>query len=67
MDRTDLTGTLPFGTIGVFSINATVLVIKFLREPGNKHPMAGKRGRDIGEIEADAGKPRRARTGRPLS
>ncbi len=67
MDRTDLTGTLAIGTIGVVLIIAAVLLIKFLRKPGNRHPMAGTRERNIGEIEADAGKPERVRTDRPIS
>ncbi len=67
MDRTDLTGTLAFGTIGVVLIIAAVLLIRFLRKPGNRHPMAGKQERNIEEIKAAAGEPEPTRSDRPVS
>ena len=39
MDRIDLTGALAFGTIGVVLIILTVLLLRFLRKPQNRHPL----------------------------
>lgn len=55
MTRTDLTGILAFGTIGIALIIAAVILMRFLRKPENRHPMAGKHERNIGEIREDAG------------
>lgn len=54
MTRTDLTGILAFGTIGVVLIIAAIILMRFLRKPENRHPMAGKHERNIGEIREDA-------------
>jgi hypothetical protein len=55
MDTADMTGWLGFGTLAVGLIIALILLIKFLRKPQNRHPMAGQRERNIGEIREEAG------------
>jgi hypothetical protein len=57
LTRTDLTGTLAFGTIGVVLIVAAIILIRFLRKPKNQHPMAGAQERNIDQIRAEGGDP----------
>ena len=43
--------TLMFATLIVGAAIGLFVLIKFLRKPGNRHPMEGVRERNIGEIE----------------
>lgn len=44
---------LLFGTLIIVVIAAVVLLLRFLRKPGNRHPMDGQRERSIDEIRRD--------------
>lgn len=55
MDTADMTGTLGFGTLIVGLIIAIIIYARFMRKPENRHPMDGKRERNIEEIREEAG------------
>lgn len=55
MDTADMTGTLGFGTLIVGLIIAIIIWARFMRKPENRHPMDGKRERNIEEIREEAG------------
>lgn len=57
MNSSDLTATLMFGTLGIVLLIAIVLLLRFLRRPANRHPMAGQRERNIGEVLDEAHRP----------
>ena len=44
---------LMFGTFAAVVIIGIVLLLRFLRKPGNQHPMEGERERGIDEIQRD--------------
>ncbi|MCX7284917.1 MAG: hypothetical protein NTX28_12880 [Novosphingobium sp.] len=50
MSTMDMTGSLAIGTLVIGLIIAVILLLRFLRKPGNRHPMAGQRERNISEI-----------------
>lgn len=43
--------TLMFATLIAAALIGAFVLIKFLRKPGNRHPMEGVRERNIGEIQ----------------
>lgn len=54
------TGPVPYlmiGTIGAALIIAIVLLRRFLSKPKNRHPMEGKRERNLNEIRRDGPDP----------
>ena len=55
MDTVDMTGLLGFGTLIVGLLIAVIIWEKFMRDPKNRHPMAGERERNIHEIREDVG------------
>lgn len=55
MDTADMTGALGFGTLIVVLLIAIVIWARFMRKPENRHPMEGKRERNIEEIREEAG------------
>lgn len=44
---------LLFGTLAVVAVILAVMLLRFLRKPENRHPMAGKRERNIAEIREE--------------
>jgi hypothetical protein len=54
MQTTDPISLLMFGTLVIALIIAVVMLLRFLRKPANRHPMAGERERNIGEIRDEA-------------
>lgn len=44
---------LMFFTLAAVLVIAVVLLLRFLRKPENRHPMAGDRERNINEIRRD--------------
>lgn len=44
---------LMFGTLAAVVIIGVILLLRFLRKPGNRHPMDGQRERNIDEIRRD--------------
>ena len=44
---------LMFGTLTAVLIIGLVLLLRFLRKPGNRHPMEGQRERNIDEIRRE--------------
>ncbi len=44
---------LMFGTLIAVVVIGTILLLRHLRKPGNRHPMAGQRERNIDEIRRD--------------
>ena len=46
---------LMFGTFAAVLIVGVVLLLRFLRKPGNRHPMDGQPERNIDEIRRDGG------------
>lgn len=55
MDTADMTGTLSFVTLIVGLIIAIIIWARFMHKPANRHPMNGKRERNIEEIREEAG------------
>ena len=53
MDTSEMTGLLGFGTLAVALIIALFLFLRFMRRPGNRHPMEGKHERNIDEIRSE--------------
>jgi Na+/melibiose symporter-like transporter len=49
MNTSELTSWLAFGTLGVALIIAIILWLRFMRKPGNRHPMRGERERNIND------------------
>ena len=54
MAHFDLVSSLAFVTFALVVIGAIVLLMRFLRKPGNAHPMAGQRERNIDEIREES-------------
>ncbi|WP_298285177.1 hypothetical protein [Novosphingobium sp.] len=54
MDTADMTGSLAIGTLVIGLIIGVLLLMRFLRKPANRHPMAGERERNIGEMLDEA-------------
>ena len=50
----DLVSSLALVTFALVVIGAIVLLMRFLRKPGNEHPMAGQRERNIDEIREES-------------
>ena len=49
MDRIDLTGSLAVGTIGIVLIVLVVLLLPFLRKPGNRHRLPDNKTVNVAE------------------
>lgn len=45
-----MSGSLAIGTLFIGLVIGVILLLRFLRKPANRHPMAGERERNIGEI-----------------
>ena len=54
MNTPELTSVLGFGTLIIAAIIAALLLLRFLRTPGNRHPMDGEPERNIQQIRDDA-------------
>ncbi|MDO9488869.1 MAG: hypothetical protein Q7J32_10885 [Sphingomonadaceae bacterium] len=52
MQNIDLLSALSLFTIAVVVVLAGVLFVRFMRKPGNRHPLAGERGHQIEEARA---------------
>lgn len=53
MDGTPIS-LLMFGTLAAVLVVGVFLLTRFLRKPGNRHPMEGQRERNIDEIRREA-------------
>ncbi len=49
--------TLMFVTLAAVLVVGVILLVRFLRRPGNRHPMAGERERTGDEIRREGGEP----------
>lgn len=54
MDTWDMTGTLAIVTLVAGLIIGVILLMRFLRKRGNRHPMEGERERNYREMLRDA-------------
>lgn len=52
MQNIDFLSALSLFTIAAVVILAVVLLARFLRKPGNRHPLAGEKGHRIEEARA---------------
>ena len=50
MNTSDMTGLLGFGTLIIALIIAVILLLRFMGKPKNRHPLEGKRDRNIAEV-----------------
>lgn len=55
MGTGEMTSWLGSGTLAVALLIALVLFLRFIRKPRNRHPMDGRRERNIDEIREEVG------------
>lgn len=54
MENGEPISILMFGTLLAVLVIAIVLLVRFMRKPGNRHPMRGQRERTVDEIRDEA-------------
>lgn len=54
MDTWDMTGTLAIVTLVAGLLIGVVILTRFLRKRGNRHPMHGERERNYAEMQREA-------------
>lgn len=57
MDTGHPLSLLIYVTFAAVVLVVAFMLVKFLRKPGNRHPMAGQRERNIEEIREEGGNP----------